>query len=55
MSDNENLLISPQMRSALSHTRLCKLGIFGDLCSINNLQYRGLLVNDDTFDNKLEY
>ena len=54
MSENDKKFIGPQMRSALSHTRLSKLDLFGDLRTINNILAQGLSVNDDTFDNDLE-
>ena len=49
MSDNERHFIGPQIHSELSHTRLSKLDIFGELRSIHNLQDRGLSVNNATF------
>ena len=55
VSENEKRLIGPQMSSALYHTRLSKIDLFGDFHSINNIRSRGLSVNDATFDNELEY
>ena len=40
--DSEKRFIGTQMRSALSHTILCKLEMFGDLYFINNTQVIGL-------------
>ena len=51
ISDNKKRFISPQMHSALSHTIISKFDIFGDLCSINNLQAHGISVSDATLDN----
>ena len=52
MSENKKLWIGPQMHSALSHTILYRLDIFGDLRSMNNIQDHGLSVKDATFDHK---
>ena len=54
MSDNEKRLIGGHIFAAVSHTMLSKLGIFVNLCSINNVQYYGLSVNDTTFKNELD-
>ena len=55
VSENERRLIFPQMSSALSHTRLFNVDIFGELRSINNIQDHGLSVNDFNFVNDVEY
>ena len=43
------------MRSALSHSILSKLDIYGDLCYINNLWDHGISLNYAKKFNKLEY
>ena len=55
MSDNDKQLIGSQIRSSLCRIRLSNIDIFGEIISINNLQSHGLSVNNDTFDNELEY